>query len=51
VIVSVPPGQLLMNQVLSKLPVSDDDTIIVLLAVAVCFGEDVSDAVSVTVND
>jgi hypothetical protein len=49
--VSVPPGQLLMNQVLSKLPVSDDDTTTVWVVVAVCFGEDVSVAVSVTVYD
>jgi hypothetical protein len=49
--VSVPPGQLLMNQVLSKLPVSDDDTTTVWVAVAVCFGVDESVAVSVTVND
>jgi hypothetical protein len=40
-----------MNQVLSKLPVSDDETITVRVAVVVCFGVAESVAVSVTVND
>jgi hypothetical protein len=40
-----------MNQVLSKLPVSDDDTNTGWVAVAVCFSVDESVAVSVTVND
>jgi len=42
---------LLMNQVLSKLPVSDEDTTTVWVAVAVCWGEDESVTVSDTVYD
>jgi len=49
--VSVPPGQLLTNHVLSKLPVRDEDTTTDLVDVMIWVGEDESVAVSATMND